>query len=181
MRYTSTKLNGVWIIDLERFEDERGFFARTYCEDEFAEHGLITSWPQCSLSHNKLSGTLRGMHYQAPPHEETKLVRCVRGAIFDVVLDIRPNSETFGQWIGVDLTAGNQRALYIPDGFAHGFQTLEDESDVYYQISARYVPQAARGIRWNDPQLGIAWPKQNPIVSARDCEYPLFSALKTQN
>jgi len=172
MKFTPTPLDGAWLIDIEPFCDTRGFFSRVYCEDEFTERGLKTHYPQCSVSFNRLRGTLRGLHYQIAPHEETKQVRCTRGAIFDVIVDIRPASSTYGQWFGVTLTEDNHRTLYIPAGFAHGFQTLVDDTEVYYQISTRYAPDAARGIVWDDPILGIDWPVENPIINDRDRSYP---------
>jgi dTDP-4-dehydrorhamnose 3,5-epimerase len=166
--FTETELSGAYIVDPERAADERGYFARTFCADEFAAHGLETRFVQCSISFNPQKGTLRGLHYQAPPHQEVKVVRCTRGAIFDVAVDIRPDSSTFGRWTAAELTAGNGRALYIPQGFAHGFQTLSDDAEVYYEISARYVPESVRGVRWDDPELAITWPIPNPVLGERD-------------
>jgi len=168
MKFSPTKLPGVWIVDMEKHEDERGFFARSWCQREFEEHGLNPNLVQCSVSFNHKKGTLRGMHYQAAPHEEAKLVRCTRGAIYDVVVDLRPVSPTRKQWLAVDLTADNGRALYIPEGFAHGFQTLADDAEVFYQMSEFYHSECVRGIRWNDPALKIEWPLPDPILSARD-------------
>jgi len=174
--FTETKLKGAFIIDPERLEDERGFFARTWCQREFEAHGLICPhWAQCNISFNHKKGTLRGMHYQVPPHEEVKLVRCTMGAIYDVVIDLRPKSQTFVQYIAVELSAQNRKILYIPEGFAHGFQTLEDNTEVSYQMSASYAPDYARGVRWNDPALNIQWPYAERIVSARDNNYPDFA------
>jgi dTDP-4-dehydrorhamnose 3,5-epimerase len=166
--FTETKLSGAYIVEPERDADERGYFARTFCVDEFAAHELETRFVQCSVSLNPHKGTLRGLHYQAPPHQEAKVVRCTRGAIFDVAVDIRPDSATFGRWTATELTAVNGHALYIPPGFAHGFQTLSDDTEVYYEISASYAPEAARGVRWDDPELAIAWPMRNPILGERD-------------
>src|SRR6478735_6768314 len=155
---TATALPGAFIIDVERHQDERGFFARTWSGEEFRAHGLSDQLTQCSLSFNHRKGTLRGMHYQAAPHGEIKLVRCTAGAIYDVIVDLRPDSPAFRHWVGVELTADNRRMLYIPDGCAHGFQTLQPASEVFYQITGPYVPDAGRGVRWNDPAFGIDWP-----------------------
>jgi dTDP-4-dehydrorhamnose 3,5-epimerase len=168
MIFTETKLRGAFVIEPERIEDERGFFARTFCEDEFNAHGLEGRFVQCSVSFNRHKGTLRGLHYQAQPHEEAKIVRCTRGAIFDVAVDLRPSSSTFGRWTSAELTADNGCALYLPKGFAHGFQTLSNDAEVYYEISARYLSESARGIRWDDPELSIGWPVPIPILSVRD-------------
>jgi dTDP-4-dehydrorhamnose 3,5-epimerase len=168
MKFLETVLKGAFVIEPERLEDERGFFARVFCEHEFAAHGLETRFVQCSISFNWSRGTLRGMHYQAPPHEETKLVRCTRGAIYDVIVDLRPDSATHRQWIGVELSAENRRMLYVPRGFAHGFQTLQDYCEVFYQISQFHTPEAARAERWDDPALGIRWPLAPSILSQRD-------------
>jgi dTDP-4-dehydrorhamnose 3,5-epimerase len=169
MKFSSTKLSGVWMVDLERHEDERGFFARTWCRREFEEHGLNPNLVQCSVSFNRKRGTLRGMHYQIAPHAESKLVRCTRGAIYDVAVDLRTTAPTYKKWIAVELTAENGRALYLPEGFAHGFQTLEDDTEAFYQISEFYHAESARGVRWNDPALNIHWPVANPFLSDRDC------------
>jgi len=162
-------------VDLERHADERGFFARTWCRHEFEEHGLDPAVVQCNLSHNPRRGTLRGLHWQTPPHAEVKLVRCSRGAIWDVMVDLRPDSATYTRHFGAELTEENGRALYIPEGFAHGFVTLVDDSDVVYQMSALYEPSAGRGARWNDPAFGIAWPVREPILHPRDASYPDFA------
>jgi dTDP-4-dehydrorhamnose 3,5-epimerase len=175
MRFVSTPLAGAYIIELEPAFDERGFFARTWCRDEFAAHGLNSSLSQCSLSWNKQKGTLRGMHYQDKPHQEAKLVRCSSGSIYDVILDLRPESATFKQWFGVELSAANHRMLYVPEGFAHGFQALEDNSAVFYQITEAYRPEYARGVRWNDPQFQIRWPISQPILSPKDAAFPDYS------
>ena len=175
MKFTLTKIAGVWLVEMERHADERGWFARTWCVEEFTRHGLNPRLAQCSASFNRRRGTLRGMHYQAAPHEEAKLVRCVRGAMFDVALDLRPGSATFKQWVGVELSPDNGRALYVPEGCAHGFQTLADDTEVLYQISAPWHPDSARGVRWNDPAFGIEWysPK-DAILNERDKSYPDF-------
>ncbi|HXQ28116.1 MAG TPA: dTDP-4-dehydrorhamnose 3,5-epimerase [Gemmatimonadales bacterium] len=174
MIFHETALPGAYVIEPERREDERGFFARVWCEREFAAHGLETRIAQCSISLTTRRGTLRGMHYQRPPHEEVKIVRCTRGGIHDVIIDLRPDSATFLQHFAVALTAENRGSLYVPRGFAHGFQTLEDDTEVSYQISAFYVPDAARGVRWDDPAFGIAWPIADPILLDRDRSYPDF-------
>jgi dTDP-4-dehydrorhamnose 3,5-epimerase len=171
MTFTETKIRGLWVIEPERREDERGFFARTWCQREFADHGLNTRLVQCNISFNKRRGALRGLHYQVPPHAETKLVRCTMGAIYDVTVDLRPESETFKQWVAVELTAGNRKMLYIPEGLAHGFQTLIDDAEVFYQMSECYHPQSARGIRWDDPAFRIEWPFFQPMISDKDRTY----------
>src|SRR5262249_17486140 len=157
-----------YIVDLQLLGDDRGFFARTWCQREFSEHGLDASLVQCSLSYSAQKGTLRGLHYQEPPFAETKLVRCTHGAIYDVIVDLRRESETFLQWIGVELTAQNRRGLVVPERFAHGFQTLRDDTEVFYQMSEFHAPDAARGIRWNDPLLGISWPVEVTSISPKD-------------
>jgi dTDP-4-dehydrorhamnose 3,5-epimerase len=175
--FTETKLKGAFVIEPERIEDERGFFARTFCEREFEARGLNARVAQCSISFNRKKGTLRGMHYQVAPHEEAKLVRCTRGAIYDVIIDLRADSPTFRQWVAVELTEDNRRMLYIPEGFAHGFQTLEDNTEVFYQISEFYHPESARGVRWDDPAFGIDWPPEDQrVISARDQDYCLVRA-----
>lgn len=172
MKFIETKLAGAYIIEAERLEDERGFFARTFCQKEFAAHGLITTFVQCNISFNKHKGTLRGLHYQIEPHPETKLVCCTQGAIYDVIVDLRPGSPTYAQWIAVELSAKNRRMLYIPEGFAHGFQTLSDESQVFYQMSEFYHPECARGVRWDDRAFGIEWPLSISSISIRDKNLP---------
>ena len=171
MIFTETILPGAFIIDQERLEDPRGFFARTWCERECAAHGLNARIVQCSLSVNKRRGTLRGLHYQVPPHQETKLVRCTRGSIFDVVLDLRADSATYRRHVSVLLSAENGRMVYVPEGCAHGFQTLEDDTEVAYQMSEFYVPECARGVRWDDPAFGIEWPPAERIIIDRDRNY----------
>lgn len=173
MIFTETRLRGAYIVELEPHADERGFFARTFCREEFLSHGLNPDIVQCSTSFNKRKGTLRGMHYQEKPFEETKLVRCSRGAIYDVIIDLRPESPTYRQWISVELNQENRKAVYIPPGFAHGFQTLQDNSEVLYQMSESYHSDHSRGIRWDDPALGIVWPlASQPIISSKDLTYP---------
>jgi dTDP-4-dehydrorhamnose 3,5-epimerase len=174
MIFTETTLSGVWVVAPELHEDHRGFFARTWCEREAAARGLTDRWVQCSISFNKVRGTLRGMHYQRTPHEETKLVRCTMGRIYDVVIDLRPASPTFKAHVAVELSAANRKMLYVPKNCAHGFQTLEDGSEVFYQISEFYTPEHAAGVRWDDPAFGIAWPIDNPIIADRDRAYPDF-------
>ena len=174
MKFEETAIPGVWVLDLERREDPRGFFARTFCEQEFAEHGLLTRFVQCNLSSNRKRGTLRGLHFQNEPKPEVKLVRCVQGAVYDVVVDLRPDSPAYCQWVGIELSAANGRALYIPAGIAHGFQTLEDNTDLYYHMGEFYEPSLAAGVRWNDPAFDIAWPVANPILSDKDAAYPDF-------
>lgn len=174
MIFAPTPLDGAWLVDLERHEDDRGYFARTWCSREFADQGLESSVVQCSLSYNRTSGTLRGMHWQAAPHEEAKLVRCVRGAIWDVIIDMRPGSPSYTQHYGVELSAATGRALYVPRGFAHGFVTLEDDTEVFYQMTEFYAPDSSRGVRWDDPAFGIEWPVADPILNERDATYPDF-------
>jgi len=170
--FVETKLPGVYIIEVEKMEDERGFFARTFCQHEFEAHGLNPRLAQCSVSFNRRKGTLRGLHYQIAPHEEAKLVRCTMGAIYDVAVDLRRDSPTFKQWVAVELTVDNGRMFYIPAGFAHGFQTLVDNAEVYYQISEFHHPEFARGVRWNDPAFGVQWPlRVGLILSERDRSY----------
>ena len=174
MIFHPTELAGACLIELERREDERGFFARTWCEREFSEHGLNPRLVQCNLSYNKRAGTLRGMHYQTAPFEEAKLVRCSSGSIYDVIVDLRPESSTYLKHFGVKLTAGNHKMIYVPEGFAHGFLTLEDQTSVFYQMSEFYAPDQASGFRWNDPAFGIQWPAQVLVISTRDTSYPDF-------
>jgi len=175
MKFTETKLKGAFVIDIERLEDERGFFARTWCSREFSEHGLNSHLVQCSISLNHKRGTLRGMHYQAAPYEEAKLVRCSAGAIYDVIIDLRQDSPTFTQWVAIELSAANGRMLYVPKGFAHGFLTLHDGTEVFYQMSQFFMPDYARGFRWNDPAFAIAWPDAPRVLSPRDRSYPDFA------
>lgn len=174
MIFTETPLKGAFIIEPERLEDERGFFARTWCQREFEAHGLNSRLVQCNISFNKKKGTLRGMHYQIAPYEEAKLVRCTQGAIYDVIIDLRPGSSTFKQYTAAVLTAQNHKMLYVPEGFAHGFLTLEDHTEVFYQMSEFYAPEYARGVRWNDPAFGVQWPAEVQIISDRDQNYPDF-------
>jgi dTDP-4-dehydrorhamnose 3,5-epimerase len=178
MTFQQTKLNGAFEIHLEPKADERGFFARTWCQREFEAHGLDPRLVQCSVSFNGRKGTLRGMHYQAPPNAEAKLVRCARGAIYDVVLDLRPESCSYKKWIAVVLTAEKRNMVYVPKGCAHGFLTLADDSEVFYQMSEFYSPEAGRGVRWNDPAFQIAWPDAVQVISERDRTYPNFEQVQ---
>jgi dTDP-4-dehydrorhamnose 3,5-epimerase len=174
MNFSKTSLPGVFLIELDLREDERGFLARTYCENEFAENGLNTRWPQCNLTLTKTRGMVRGMHFQTDPKPEIKLIRCAAGAIYDVLVDVRKDSPAFGHWEGFDLTAANHRTLYVPGGIAHGFQCLAGNCEVFYQMSEFYYPELARGVNWNDPQIGIKWPISNPKLSARDRNLPML-------
>ncbi len=172
MIFTETHLKGAYIIDLELHKDERGFFGRSWCQQEFEEHGLNPRLAQCNISFNKQRGTLRGMHYQADPYPEAKLVRCTLGAAYDVIIDLRPHSVTFKRWLAMELTENNHRALYVPEGFAHGFQTLADHTEVFYQMSEFFHPEAVRGLRWNDPAFGVEWPIEILAISDKDKYYP---------
>ncbi|MEM7435567.1 MAG: dTDP-4-dehydrorhamnose 3,5-epimerase [Myxococcota bacterium] len=172
MIFTETEVVGAFIIEMEPHQDERGWFARSFCQDEFAAHGLSPVVAQCNVSTNLTKGTLRGMHSQHAPHEEDKLVRCTRGAIFDVMLDLRAGSPSYRKHVGVELTSANHRSLYIPKGVFHGFLTLEDDSEVFYQMSESYVPGQGRGVRWNDPAFAIEWPGEVEVISERDATYP---------
>jgi dTDP-4-dehydrorhamnose 3,5-epimerase len=175
MIFHETGLSGAYLVELERRIDERGFFARSWCQREFAERGLNSNLVQCNISFNKERGTLRGLHFQLAPYEEAKLVRCTRGAIFDVIIDLRKDSPSFAKHYGVQLDAENRLMLFVPEGFAHGFQTIRDTTEVFYQMSEFYVPEAAStGVRWNDPAFGIEWPIENPVMSERDRTYPDF-------
>jgi dTDP-4-dehydrorhamnose 3,5-epimerase len=178
LKFAETRLSGAFLIDVERRFDERGYFARTWCEDEFREAGLGTEIAQCSVAVNSRRGTVRGMHYQAPPYEEAKLVRCSRGAVYDVIIDLRPALPTYTQWLGVELSEENGRLLYVPEGMAHGYQSLVDETEVVYQISAPYSPAAARGVRWNDPLFAIEWPQTDAVLlSERDRAWPDYAPV----
>lgn len=174
MIFSPVSLEGAFILDPEPIEDSRGAFARTWCEREARDHGLNPRIAQVSLSRNLRAGTLRGMHYQRAPHAECKLVRCVRGALYDVIVDLRQDSPTFGRWEAFELTWDNGRQIYIPEGFAHGFQTLADGTDVLYQMSEFHHPESAAGFRWNDPAFGIQWPRPDPMLSPRDAGFPDF-------
>jgi dTDP-4-dehydrorhamnose 3,5-epimerase len=168
MKFRETKLRGAYVIELEKLEDERGYFARAWCQQELLKNGLDADLVQCNVSQNPKKGTLRGMHYQDPPHAETKLVRCTRGAVYDVIVDLRPDSGTFLQWIAEELTPDNGKVMYVPKGFAHGFQSLEENSMVFYQVSEFYARDYCRGVRWNDPMLKINWPFVVTVVSPQD-------------
>lgn len=172
MQFRETVLPGACIIELDRLEDERGFFARVWCQKEFEDHGLVPKVVQANASFNNKAGTLRGMHYQAAPYQETKLVRCTRGTLYDVIVDLRPDSRTYKHWIGVELSANNHRMLYVPADFAHGFITLEDNTEVTYLVSESYTPGAERGLRWDDPQFGIEWPRPVEVISDKDARWP---------
>jgi dTDP-4-dehydrorhamnose 3,5-epimerase len=172
VKFIETGLPGAWVVEPEHVADERGFFARTWCRREFEARGLDTRLAQCNVSFNRRKGTLRGLHWQVPPHEEIKLVRCTMGAVFDVVVDVRRGSPSFARWFGIELSAENRKAIYIPGGFAHGFQSLTANTEVFYQMSEFYEPTAACGARWNDPRIGIEWPLADPIVSERDQALP---------
>lgn len=175
MIFTPTELLGAYLVDLKKLEDERGFFARSWCAREADELGIDPNVVQCNISFNKIKGTLRGMHLQLPPFAESKLVRATRGAIYDVILDLRSDSPTYLKWLGVELTSENRRALFVPQGFAHGFQTLEDDTEIFYQMSEFYAPETARGVRWNDPAFGIAWPLAVAEMSPKDRLLPDFN------
>jgi dTDP-4-dehydrorhamnose 3,5-epimerase len=175
MIFTETILKDAFVITPDLIEDERGFFARSWCQREFEKYGLNPRLVQCNISFNKKKGTLRGMHYQAQPYAEAKLVRCTRGAIYDVIIDLRPGSKTFRQWIAAELTADNRKMMYVPESFAHGFQTLVDDAEVFYQMSEVFAPGYAHGVRWNDPQFNIFWPKKVSAISMRDQQYKDFS------
>jgi dTDP-4-dehydrorhamnose 3,5-epimerase len=165
------KIDGAWLIEIEKLKDERGYFARTWCQKEFAEKRINTAFVQCNISFNHQKGTLRGMHYQIKPHGEDKLVMCIKGAIYDVILDMRRNSSSFGQWQAVELSECNFNMIYIPKGLAHGFQTLVDNTQVFYHMSNFYQPQSARGFRWNDKTANIVWPLNEPVISSQDKSY----------
>jgi len=175
MIFTETDLKGAFVVDIEKHQDERGFFARSWCRREFEAHGLNPKLAQCNISFNPHKRTLRGMHYQAKPFEEAKLVRCTRGSLHDVIVDLRSDSPSYKKSLGVVLTAENRRMLYVPQGFAHGFLTLENDTEVFYQISEFYMPESQRGFRWNDPAIAITWPAEVEFISDRDRNYPDFS------
>jgi dTDP-4-dehydrorhamnose 3,5-epimerase len=176
MKFVETKLKGAFIIMSDLMRDERGFFARTFCRREFEEHGLDPNLVQCNISFNKSMGTLRGMHYQIKPHAEVKIIRCTKGAIYDVMIDLRPESPTFRQWFSAELTEENHHMLYIPECFAHGYQALTPKTEIFYHVSAFYHPESERGIRWDDPAFGIEWPLQTAILSRKDRSYPDWEA-----
>lgn len=176
MIFTETELKGAYVIKPERIEDERGFFARSWSASEFGGRGLEARVAECNISFNRRKGTLRGMHFQLAPHAQVKIVRCTTGAIYDVIIDLRADSPTFKRWAGVELTAENRLTLYVPEGFAHGFQTLTNDTEIHYQMSALYAPESARGVRWNDPAFGVRWPPVDErIIIERDGAYPDFT------
>lgn len=175
MIFKETKLSGAFIIELEKIVDDRGFFARTWDNKEFEEHDLNTKLVQCNISFNKKKGTLRGMHYQIPPYEEAKLVCCIKGKIYDVIIDLRPHSKTYKNWLAVELAVDNNKMIFVPEGFAHGFQTLEDNTKVFYQMSQFYNQEASRGIRWNDESFDIKWPIKPSIISEKDLSYEPYN------
>ncbi|MFZ5917486.1 MAG: dTDP-4-dehydrorhamnose 3,5-epimerase [Chloroflexota bacterium] len=176
MIFTETRLKGAFVVQIKKIEDARGFFARAWCQKDFKAHGLDLHWVQANLAHSKKRGTLRGMHYQAAPYAEAKLMRCVRGAVFDVIIDLRPDSPTFKHWFGIELTADNRTMLYVPEGFAHGYQSLVDDTEVFYPVSQFYTPGAERGVRWNDPAFGIEWPLVNGLIlSDKDSNWPDYT------
>ena len=175
MKFYNAELEGPCIIDLEKLEDERGFFARAWCQKELENHGLAARVAQANVSYNAKAGTFRGMHYQVAPYEETKLIRCTRGALYDVIVDLRRDSSTYKKWMGVELTAVNYKMLYVPAHFAHGFVTLEDDTEAIYFVSEFYTPGAERGLRWNDPGIGITWPRLPEVISGKDANWPDFS------
>jgi dTDP-4-dehydrorhamnose 3,5-epimerase len=174
MKITPTRMHGAYIIESEVHQDDRGSFVRTFCREEFTRAGLSVDLVQCNVSFNRRRGTLRGMHYQDAPYPEGKLVCCTRGRVHDVIIDLRPNSDTYCQWFGLDLSEDNANALFIPPGFAHGFQTLADSTQVFYHMTQAYYAKLARGVRWNDPAFGIAWPLPDPVMSARDAAFADF-------
>jgi len=174
MIFTKTKIDGAYLIDVKKISDERGFFGRSFCQHEMKEHGLNETVAQTNLSHNSLKGTLRGLHYQIAPHEESKLVRCTRGSLFDVLVDLRKASPTYCQWFGTVLTADSFTMLYVPPGCAHGFLTLEDNTDIQYQVSSFYAPESERGLLWNDPAFNIEWPIAPAVISDKDRNQPTF-------
>lgn len=176
MIFAETDIPGVVIVDIEKIGDERGFFARSFCAEAFRKQGLVSSFVQANVSFNREAATLRGMHYQAEPAPEAKLVRCTRGAIFDVAVDLRPGSPAFCRWIGIELAPGDHRAVYVPPGCAHGFVTLEADSEILYLMGAAYDPDLARGVRWNDPAFGIEWPIEPAVISVRDASFPDFES-----
>lgn len=175
MIFKETKLKGAFIIEMEPIKDMRGFFARAWCKKEFEEHGLKPYLVQANITFSREKGTLRGMHYQVAPYQEAKLVRCLKGALFDVIIDLRPDSPTYREWIDIELAEDNYKMLYVPEGFAHGYQTSEDNTEVFYQVSQFYCPESERGIRWNDPAFGIRWPQtQDLVISKKDKKWPDF-------
>lgn len=180
MIFKETEIKDVFVVEFELIRDERGFFACSWSQEEFEQRGLNPRLVQCNVSFNKKSGTLRGMHYQIEPHQEAKLVRCTRGGIYDVAVDLRPESVTRYRWVAAELTADNYRMLYVPEGFAHGYQTLEDNTEIHYQMSEYYHPESARGFRWDDPRMAIEWPLPVTVMSERDRQFEMISDLVSQ-
>ncbi|WP_439481872.1 dTDP-4-dehydrorhamnose 3,5-epimerase [Cyclobacterium plantarum] len=176
MIFTETELKGAFILEVERIVDERGFFGRTFCQKEFEKHGLETGIAQANMSFNKKKGTVRGMHYQVAPYQETKLVKCTSGAIYDIIIDLREDSSTYGKWIGVELSGENNRMLYVPKDFAHGFITLEDNTSIQYLVSQFYTPGSERGIKWDDPKFDLKWPIEVSVISEKDNSHPYFTS-----
>jgi dTDP-4-dehydrorhamnose 3,5-epimerase len=174
MKFTPTEIADVFVVELEKREDDRGFFARGFCQREFEEHGMVSQVVQANISYNKYKGTLRGMHYQVSPYEETKFLRCTKGAVYDVIIDMRPESLSYMKWFGVELTDKNYKMLYVPRNFAHGFQTLEDETEVMYLVSEFYAPQSERGVRFDDPAFNIQWPLEVAQISEKDAAWPNY-------
>ncbi len=174
MIFTETKLKGAFVLEIKKIEDDRGFFGRSWCKNEMEEHGLNGEIVQANTSFSHRKGTLRGMHFQVPPYEEAKIIRCVRGAMYDVIIDLRPGSPTFRQWVGVELSQDNYKLFYVPEGFAHSFITLTDDVEVYYNVTAFYTPGAERGIRWNDKAFNIKWPIEPVVISTKDRDHPDF-------
>jgi dTDP-4-dehydrorhamnose 3,5-epimerase len=177
MIFTETIFKGSYIIELEKIIDERGYFARSFCKNEFSAHGLKTDIVQCNISFNSKKGTLRGMHMQLPPKAEAKLIRCTKGRIYDVIIDLRSESETYCKWLAIELTEEKNKAIYVPEGFAHGFQTLEENSEVFYHMFEFYDPGSATGVRWDDQAFCIEWPLPNPLISEKDASYPLYKKV----
>lgn len=178
MKFTETKLKGAFILELQEMRDDRGYFARTFCTRELEEHGLISDVKQANMSWNDKAGTLRGMHFQFAPYEETKLIRCTQGALYDVIIDLRKGSDTYRQWIGVELSADNHKALFVPRDFAHGFITLTANTEAFYMVSQSYQPGSEGGIRWNDPQFAIDWPIEPEVISEKDAAWPDYEEVK---
>ena len=176
MNFQPTEISGAWLVEIEPIEDERGFFARAWCQREFAEHGAVSSFVQANLASTRLRGALRGLHFQAPPHAEAKFVRCIRGAAFVVAVDLRPDSASYLRWTAAELSADNRRALYVPPGCAQGYQTLLDDTEMFYQMSQCYVPGMARGVRYDDPAFRVEWPLSPTVISAADLNWPPYAA-----
>ena len=174
MRFKKTDIDGLFLLELDLKRDERGFFARTFCEETFAQHGMVIHYPQCGTAFNAIAGTVRGMHFQLAPHAEAKLIRCTRGAVHDVVVDLRHDSVTYLKQFEIELTEDTGNELYVPGGFAHGYQTLRDASELHYMLSTNYLPDAASGVRWDDPAFSLSWPRPVTVISERDRTWPLF-------